>query len=58
MLTKKDLALVATAVLRCGLASGYSAAQILAFASQNPPSKDPAWLAALANAARGKKEHD
>jgi hypothetical protein len=55
---KKDLALVAAAVLRCGLASGYSEAEILAVAKQTAPSKDPAWLAALAKAARSNKHVD
>ena len=58
MITKKELALVAAAVLRCGLVAGYSEAEILAFAKQRAPSKDPAWIAALVRAARGKKQHD
>jgi hypothetical protein len=57
MLTKKDLALVADAVFRCALASGFSVDEILAFAKQTAPSKDPAWIAALTEIARGKR-HD
>jgi hypothetical protein len=52
---KQDLLKVADAVFRCGLASGYSKAEILAFAKQNAPSKDPAWIAALTKVARSKK---
>ncbi|MGC2712829.1 MAG: hypothetical protein WA366_05575 [Pseudolabrys sp.] len=55
MITKKDLALVADAVLRCGLASGSSVDEIIAFAKQTAPSKDPAWVAALTKVAKGKK---
>jgi hypothetical protein len=55
MITKKDLALVADALLRCGLAGGYTPDQILAFARQTAPSKDPAWVAALTKVAKGKK---
>jgi hypothetical protein len=58
MLTKKDLALVADAVFRCALASGFSVDEILAYAKRTAPSKDPAWLAALAKAARGSKKND
>jgi hypothetical protein len=54
MTTKEDLALLAAAVLRSGLIAGYSKAEILAFAKQTAPSKDPAWIAALTKAARSK----
>jgi len=46
---------VADAVLRCGLASGSSVDEIIAFAKQTAPSKDPAWVAALTKVAKGKK---
>ena len=54
MITKKDLALVADAVLRCGLAGGYTPDQILAFARQTAPTKDLDWIAALAKVARSR----
>jgi hypothetical protein len=53
MITKKELALVASAVLACGQASGFSIKQILDFAKQQRP--HPAWLTALEAAAKGKK---
>jgi hypothetical protein len=51
-MTQNDLHLVAAAIFQCGLAAGYSEAEILAFARQQAPSKDPAWLAALTKAGR------
>jgi hypothetical protein len=57
MITKKDLALVADAVFRCALASGFSVDEILAYAKRTAPSKNPAWIAALTKVARSKK-HD
>lgn len=55
MINKQDLLKVADAVISCGLASGFSAAEIIAFAKKERPSKDPAWLEALVKAAKGKK---
>ena len=53
MLTKKDLALVADAVFRCGLASGSSIDEIIAFAKRTAPTKDDSeWIAAITKAAR------
>lgn len=54
MITKKDLAKVAAAILQCGLASGFSAAEIIAFAKRTSPTKDLNWIAALIKAAKGK----
>jgi hypothetical protein len=54
-MTTKDLALLAAAVLRSGLIAGYSKAEILAFAKQTAPSKDPAWIIALTEAAELKR---
>jgi hypothetical protein len=56
MINKQDLLKVADAVISCGLAGGASVDEIIAFAKQNAPSKDPAWLAALVKAAKGKKQ--
>jgi hypothetical protein len=55
-MTQRELALVAAAVLRSGLASGASVDEIISFARKTAPSKDPAWIAALTKAARGKKQ--
>jgi hypothetical protein len=57
MINKQDLLKVADAVFRCGLASGFSAAEIIAFAKQTAPTKDLDWVAALTKVAKGKK-HD
>ena len=53
IMTPKDLAALAAAVLRSGLLAGYSKAEILAFAQKTAPS--PAWVAALTEAAKDKK---
>jgi hypothetical protein len=55
MITKKELALVADAAFRCGLASGFSVDEIIAFAKRTAPTKDLDWIAALTKIARGKK---
>jgi hypothetical protein len=55
MINKQDLLKVADAVFRCGLASGFSAAEIIAFAKQTAPTKDLDWVAALTKVAKGKK---
>jgi hypothetical protein len=57
MITKKELALVADAVFRCGLASGFSGDEIIAFAKHTAPTKDLDWIAALTKTAKGNK-HD
>ena len=56
MITKKELALVADAVLKCGLASGWSTDEIIAHARTTAPTKDLQWIAALTKAA--KRERD
>ena len=56
MITKKEqnLALVAEAVLACGILSGSSAEEIISFAKKNAPTKDLDFIAALIKAAKGK----
>jgi hypothetical protein len=53
-MNKQDLLKVGAAVFRCGLASGFSADEILAFAKQTAPTKDLDWIAALAKVARSR----
>jgi hypothetical protein len=57
MMNKQDLLKVADAVFRCGLASGFSGDEIIAFAKHTAPTKDLDWIAALTKAAKGNK-HD
>ena len=54
-INKQDLLKVADVVFRCGLASGFSGDEIIAFAKHTAPTKDLDWIAALMSRANQRK---